>query len=378
VGTGAVSGSGTSAVAAGLAVPDPGRLERRVRTFRDGYLLAMKLLERLHLRSDDGRESDRLPAEAPRPQPEHGEKRLADPTPTELSREDYLAILKRSVKETNKDNLPSIAAALAYYAFLAIPSTLMMAVGIFGLVGDASDTRSLVNRLDGILPGDAQSLLSDSLTRLTHDKGTGVTVLVVGIVLALWSLSGAMQNVMWGLNVAYERDETRGFVRRRGTALMMVVFTAVAVLLVFGLLVLGPHLTRWIGEAAGQETLVTWVWWAAEWPLLISGLLVAFAGIYYLGPNVDHPRWQFITFGAVIGALLWLAFSGLFAFYVSRFGSYNKTWGSLSAVVVMLVWLWLSGLALLFGAEVNAEAERSRELRRGESAEVDLQAPAKA
>jgi membrane protein len=340
----------------------------------------MKLLERLHRSNehpqDDGR--DPAEAEAPQPQPERHEERLADPAPTDLSRRDYLAIVKRSFKEMRDDHLTNIAAALAYYSFLAIPSVLMMAVGIFGLVGDPKAANSVVNRLDGVVPGQAQSLLKGSLTTLTHNKGTGLAVLLVGTALALWSLTGAMQNVIWGLNVAYDRDETRGFVKRRVTSLAMVAFAALGVLLVFGLLVLGPHLTSWIGNAVGQKTLVTWVWWVAQWPVLIAGLLVAYAGIYYLGPNVKHPRWDFLTFGAVIGIVLWLALSGLFAFYASRFGSYNKTWGSLSAVVVMLTWLWLSSLALLFGAEVNAEAERSRELRRGEPAEVELQAPAKA
>ena len=254
----------------------------------------------------------------------------------------------------------------------------MMAVGIFGLVGDPKSANSLVGRLTGIIPGEAQSLLKSSLTTLTHNKGTSVTVLIVGSVLALWSLTGAMQNVIWGLNVAYEREESRGFVRRRLASLAMVGFAALGVVLVFGLLVLGPYLTTWIGDAVGQKSLVTWVWWVAQWPVLIAALLVAFAGIYFLGPNVKHPRWQFLTFGSVVGIVCWLALSGLFAFYASRFGSYNKTWGSLSAVVVMLTWLWLSSLALLFGAEVNAEAERSRELRRGEPAEIELQAPAKA
>jgi membrane protein len=340
----------------------------------------MKLLERLH-RGDERSQNDGgdpSEAEAPQPQPERREERLADPAPTDLSRRDYLAIVKRSFKELRDDHLTNIAAALAYYSFLAIPSVLMMAVGIFGLVGDPKAANSVVDRLSGIVPGQAQSLLKSSLTTLTHNKGTGLAVLLVGTALALWSLTGAMQNVIWGLNVAYDRDETRGFVRRRVTSLAMVAFAALGVVLVFGLLVLGPHLTSWIGDAVGQKTLVTWVWWVAQWPVLIAGLLVAYAGIYYLGPNVKHPRWDFLTFGAAIGIVLWLALSGLFAFYASRFGSYNKTWGSLSAVVVMLTWLWLSSLALLFGAEINAEAERSRELRRGEPAEVELQAPAKA
>jgi membrane protein len=339
----------------------------------------MKLLERLQHRTDghNGAAQETLPREAPQPQPEHEEPRLEEPTPTSLSRRDYVAIVKRSFKQTLAHNLPNVAAALAYYAFLAIPSVLMVAVGIFSLVGDRGSVNSIVDKLGGILPRSAQTLIHNSLTTLLDSKGTGLTVLVVGSVLALWSLTGAMQNVIWGLNIAYDREETRGFVRRRLTSLTMVAFAAVGVLLLFGLLVLGPYLTRWIGEAADQKTLVTWVWWAAQWPVIVLGLLVTFAGIYYLGPNVKHPRWQFISFGSVFGILSWLALSGLFSFYASKFGSYNKTWGSLSAVVVMLTWLWLSSLALLLGAEINAEAERSRELRRGEYAEVELQAPTK-
>ena len=133
----------------------------------------------------------------------------------------------------------------------------------------------------------------------------------------------------------------------------------------------------WIGSAVGLESFVDWLWWSAQWPLLIGGLLFAFATILYLGPNVDHPRWRFVTFGTAISVVVWLLASGAFALFVSRFGSFDKTWGSLAAVIIMLTWLWLSGVALLFGAEVNAEAERSRELRRGEPAETKLQAPAK-
>jgi membrane protein len=183
---------------------------------------------------------------------------------------------------------------------------------------------------------------------------------------------------MWAANIAYDRDENRGFVRRRITALAMVVFALIGFGLLFGVLVLGPHLTNWIGSAVGAKSIVKVAWWIAEWPLLVVGLLVAFAGVMHFGPNVKHPRWQFLTLGAVVAIVVWLAASGAFAFYVSRFGSYNKTWGSLSAVVVMLTWLWLSSVALLLGAEVNAEAERSRELRRGEPAETELRVPAKA
>ncbi len=158
---------------------------------------------------------------------------------------------------------------------------------------------------------------------------------------------------------------------------MDAVLLLLAFALAFGLLVLGPLVSGWIGSATGAEALVEWLWWTAQWPILLLGLLLAFATILYFGPDVDHPRWSFLTLGTVLAVLVWLAASGAFAVYASRFGSYDKTWGSLAVVIIMLTWLWLSSLALLLGAEVNAEMERSRELRRGEPAETTLTAPPK-
>jgi membrane protein len=333
---------------------------------------------RMRLRQHDRPPPDEAPVEdAPQPQPEHREPTLRDPEPTDLSKRDYLAILKRAVKEANRDHITNLAAALAYYAFLAIPSALLIAAGVFSLVAGPHAVSTIIDKLGTIIPGQAQTLLSGSLRRMTEHQATGAIVAGIGGALALWSLGGAMQNLMWALNITYDREETRGFVKRRLTAFVMVFFVLLGFALSFGVLVLGPHLSTWIGDAIGAKTVVKIVWWVAEWPLLVVGLLVSFAGILYLGPNVKHPRWKFLSFGSVLAVVIWLAASGAFAFYVSKFGSYNKAWGTLSAVVVLLTWLWLSGLALLLGAEVNAEAERSRELRRGEPAEVELQAPTK-
>jgi membrane protein len=334
---------------------------------------------RMRLRPHDRPPPDETPVEdAPQPQPEQSEPRLRDPEPTDLSKRDYVAILKRAVKEANRDHITNLAAALAYYAFLAIPSALLIAAGVFSLVAGPHAVSTIIDKLGTIIPGQAQTLLSDSLRRMTEQQATGAVVAGIGGALALWSLGGATQNLMWALNIAYDREETRGFIKRRLTAFVMLFFVLLGFALSFGVLVLGPHLSTWIGNAIGAETAVKVGWWAAEWPLLVAGLLVSFAGILYLGPNVDHPRWRFLSFGSVLAVVIWLAASGAFAFYVSKFGSYNKAWGTLSAVVVLLTWLWLSGVALLLGAEVNAEAERSRELRRGEPAEVELQAPTKA
>ena len=337
----------------------------------------MRLLGRN--RESQADEQDSAPDEAPGPQPEREEPRLEEPGPGDLSKRDYFAILRRSVKEALDDNVTSVAAAIAYYAFLSIPAALLLAVGIFSLVAGPDTITTIIDKLRGIVPAEALDLFESSLTRIAQKQSdAGIAMFVVGLVLAIWSLTGAMQTVMWALNTAYERDETRGFARKRLTAIAMLLFALVAFALVFGLLILGPLLSDVVGEAIGLEAVVKWVWWTAQWPILFLGLLAAFAAILYFGPNVDHPRWQFLSFGAVLAVVVWLAASAAFAFYVSKFGSYNKTWGSLAAVIIMLTWLWLSGLALLIGAEVNAETERSRELRRGEPAEEEIQAPAKA
>jgi membrane protein len=318
-------------------------------------------------------------AESTRPQPEHDEPKVAEPELGDLSKRDYKAIFVRAAKESIKDHIPNLAAALAYYAFLAIPSLLLISVGVFGLVADKDAVGKLVDRLETVAPPEALTLVRQSLERITEGQASsGLAMIVVGSVLALWTLTGSMTTLMWALNSAYEREETRGFVKQRLTALLMVVLMLVAFVLAFGLLVLGPHVSGWIGSAVGMEALVKWLWWTAQWPILILALLAVFATILYLGPNVDHPRWSFLTLGTVTSVLVWLLASGAFAVFVGQVGSYNKAWGSLAAVIIMLTWLWISGLALLFGAEVNAESERSRELRRGDrAASTDLQAPPK-
>ena len=200
----------------------------------------------------------------------------------------------------------------------------------------------------------------------------------VGFVLALWSTTGAMTSYMTALNLAYDRKDRRNFVKKRLTALVMTAIIGAAFILVAVLLIFGPTIEKYVGNTLGIESVLKWVWWSAQWPLLIAGLLAAFAALLYLGPDVDHPRWKFLTVGSALAVFIWLGASLAFAFYTANFSSYNKTWGSLSAVIVMLMWLWLTALALLFGAEVNSEAERSRELRQGEPAERDLQVPSRA
>ena len=338
----------------------------------------MKVRNRKRVRAPRGPQIRGEPEGAPTPQPERREPTLSDPGLTDLSKRDYRAILVRAGKKSLADGITDLAAALAYYSFLAIPSVLLVAVGLFTLIASPDAIGTLMDKIGKVAPAQTTELLGGSLRRLNENQSSSVAMTVVGFVLALWTTTGAMTAFMRALNKAYDRDESRGFMKQRVVAVQMVAAMGAAFLLVFGLLVLGPLLSDWIGSALDIKGVFGWIWWIAQWPVLLVGLLAAFATVLYLGPNVDHPRWQFITPGSVLAVIVWLSVSGLFAVYTSMFGSYNKTWGSLAAVIVMLTWLWLSGLALLFGAEVNAEAERSRELRQGRPAERQIQAPARA
>jgi membrane protein len=338
----------------------------------------VKLLQRKPGRGPQIRD-EKTNEEAPTPQPEHREPKLQDPGLTDLSKRDYKAIVIRAGKEALDDQITDLAAALAYYSFLAIPSILLVSLGVFSVFADPSAVQSLVDRVGTVAPGEATALLEDSLTRMAENDSGGIAMALIGFVIALWSTTGAMTAFMRALNAAYDREETRGFVRQRLVAILMVAVMLVAFALVFGLLVMGPALSGWIGDAVGLEAVLDWLWWLVQWPVLIVGLLAAFATVLYLGPNVEHPRWHFITPGSVFAVIVWLLVSGLFAVYTATFASYNKAWGSLAAVIVMLTWLWLTGLALLFGAEINAETERSRELRQGKTQAADeIQAPTKA
>jgi membrane protein len=300
---------------------------------------------------------ERADTDTGRPTPDTARDEEVDVT--DLQSGHFLSILKRAVREAIDDEIPDSAAAIAYYSFLAIPALLLVSVGVFSLVASPSAIETLLDKLGAVVPAEAVTLLEDSLNRTTEEGG-GLTMILVGGLVALWTASGAANAVMRALNRAYDTEESRGFVRQRLVGLVMIAVGIVSFLLVFGLLVLGPKLSGWVGDLVGAETAVQWAWLLGQWPILIVGLLVAFGAVLFFGPDVEHPRWSFLSAGAALAVALWLVASGGFAVYLAFFGPYNKTWGSLAAVIIMLTWLWLSSLALLFAAEVDAEAERTR------------------
>ena len=254
-----------------------------------------------------------------------------------------------------------LASALAYSSFFAIPSVLIVATGLFTLIAGPQTITNVVQHLHGVVPKDAISLLNGSLRRADANPGTSLVWTIFGFVLAVWSVTGAMNAYMLAVNIAYGRKDSRSFLRKRIVALKMagviaLAFALVAVLTIFGPVVEHSIATR-IGAAGGVLNVL---WWILQWPILLAGLLVAFATLLYLGPDVEQPKWEFLSPGSLVAALLWIAASGLFAVYTSTFASYNKAWGALSAVIVMLTWLWLTANALLLGAEINAEVERTQ------------------
>ena len=252
-----------------------------------------------------------------------------------------------------------MASAVAFSTFLAIPATLLLALGVFTLFAEETLIDDLMERFGTVVPEESVTLVSDSLLQLQEQRSSGLLMAGVGLVLALWTTTGAVTTMMTAVNRAYDLDDERSFVRKRVTAVVLVVALGVAVLLVAGFLVLGPHVQRWIGEALDAERAVAWTWWTVQWPVLVLALTTAFALVFYLATDRRSRRWRFISPGAVVAVLVWLLVSTGFAVYTSQFGTYNKTWGSLSVAIVTLVWLWLSAIALLFGAEVNAEADRA-------------------
>jgi membrane protein len=310
------------------------------------------------------------------------ERPLPDAAPLEdapLSLRDRKAILVRAFKQFMEHNGTMLASALAYSTFFAIPSVLLVAVGVFTLLVGPDTITALMAHFSVVMPAQATSLLGGSLHRLDQHPSTGIAMTIVGLVLAVWATTGAMTTYMTALNLAYGQKDRRSFVRKRLVAGAMVAVIGLAFLLVATLLIVGPSVERLIAShAGGASGAVGWIWWIAEWPLLLVGLLAAFSTLLYLGPDVGRRRWRFVTAGSLFATVVWLAVSGAFAVYTSMFGSYNKTWGSLAAVIIMLTWLWLAAVALLLGAELNAEAERSRELRAGEPAEHEQQIPSRA
>lgn len=271
---------------------------------------------------------------------------------------DAPAVLKASLRGALAGNVTDVAASLAYYGFLAIPAILLVAVGAFGVFAGPGTVQSLLDRLDGVVPDAALSLMNDSLTRVTESSGSGAGLAAVGLVLAVWTASSAMSALMRGLNRVHGVEEARPFAHQRLTAIALLAWSLLAIVLSFALLVFGAPLSRALGDALDARTLVGWLWWGAQWPILAAALVIAVVGILRRGPAGVRDSLRAELAGAGVAVVISVLASAAFGYYVSGFGDYGAAWGSLSAVIVMLTWLWLTSTALLLGAHVQAEVER--------------------
>ncbi len=278
--------------------------------------------------------------------------------PTDIPARGWWQVTRRALKEATADHVPMLAGGVAFFAFLAIFPAIIAGVTLYGLVADPATVAAQAQTLAGALPQSAQPLLLDQLAQVTGGSGRALTVgLVISLLAALWSASSGVSNLMQAINLAYDEEEGRGFVKLRGIALLLTLGAIVFVLLTLTLVaVLPPLLDALALGPAGRV--------AAEvvrWVLLVLVLVVALAVIYRLAPDRDAPRFRWVSTGAVVASVLWIVGSVVFSLYVNNFGRYGNTYGALAGVVVLLLWLYLTSYVVLLGAEINAEAERQTE-----------------
>ena len=291
-------------------------------------------------------------------------------SPTDLPKRSYLGVLKRTVAEFREDNLTDWAAALTYYGILSIFPMLIALVSILGLVGQSA-TQPLIDNVGAVAPGPAKQIFTDAITNLQKQRGAAGVLFVVGLVLAFWSASGYVAAFMRASNAIYEVEEGRPIWK----TLPVRVGVTVVLVLLLAVTGIGVTLTGGIAEQVGNllglgDTAVT-VWDIAKWPVLLLIVSFMFAFLYWAAPNVKQPGFRWISPGGVLAVIIWIIASAAFAFYVANFGSYNKTYGTLGGVITFLIWLWISNIAVLLGAELNAELERGRQIEAGVPADEE-------
>ena len=288
----------------------------------------------------------------------------------------WVDAVKRTIREFQDDNLTDWAAALTYYSVLALFPGLIALVAILGLVGQHPQTTdALLDIVNEVGPASAVDTFRGPIEGVVKSNSGAGALLGVGLLIAVWSASGYVGAFIRAANVIYEVEEGRPFWRRRP---LQVAITVAMVLLLaivaISIVVTGP-LARAVGDVIGVGDTAVTAWSIAKWPVIVAIVMGMFTVLYYLAPNVKQPGFKWLTPGGVVAVLIWIAASVGFGFYVANFGSYDKTYGSLGGVIVFLVWLWISNLAVLFGAEFDAELERSRQLAAGLPAEDSLQLP---
>jgi membrane protein len=287
----------------------------------------------------------------------------------------WFATLKRTATEFRDDNLSDWAAALTYYGLLSLFPALLAMVSLIGLFGDPKETTDAVTEIvTSIGPGSAADTFSGPIESITSNRGAAGLTLIIGLATALWSASAYVGAFMRASNVIYETPEGRPFWKLRPlqllVTLVMIVLTALVAL---GLVLTGP-IVEAVADPIGLSSTAVDIWNIAKWPVLVALFITVIAVLYYASPNAKLRGFKWVTPGSIVAIVVWIVASALFALYVANFGSYDKTYGTLGGLIALLVWFWITNLAILFGHQLNAERERSLEIEEGRpGAEEDLQ-----
>lgn len=284
-------------------------------------------------------------------QPDRG--RNAD-KPTEVPPQGWLDILSRTKQQLGEDNLTIVAAGVAFYAFVAVVPSLAALVALYGLIADPSQVTNQISMLQNVVPGEVLPLLKEQMLRITSNHEAAGISAVLGVLLALYSSANATKALISGLNIAYDETEKRSFLKLTLLALILTVGAIVALIFAIALVAVLPSVLSRMHLGSGAELALNII----RWPLLVGGFIASLAVCYRFGPCRNGAQWKWVSPGAVVAAVLWLLGSAAFSLYVSKVGSYDKTYGPLGAVVVFLMWLYITALSILVGAEFNSEMER--------------------
>lgn len=274
--------------------------------------------------------------------------------PTEVPPQGWMDVLARTGREISNDNLTIVGAGVAFYAFVAVVPALAASIGIYGLIFDPAQVAQQITAFARMMPHEVLPLLEEQLKRITSDTGAAGLSAFMGIAIALWSSSSATKALIQGLNIAYGEKEKRGFVKLTLVALGLTLCIIAGVVSAIALVAVLPAVLNHLHLGSNVETILSW----ARWPILLGGFILALAILYRYAPSRENAKWRWVSPGAAVAAILWVGASGLFSLYVSKVASYDKTYGALGAVVVFLMWLFLSAFSVLLGAEMNAELER--------------------
>ena len=308
-----------------------------------------------------------------RPVPPQRGERVEPDSPLDLGKRDWRETLKRTLKEMRADRVTLVAGGLATFWFLAVFPALIAAVGFLGLVGATKMQIDGISRsIESILPGNAATLLTTAVESANEQaQGASLATALIGLALALWSASAGMVALQTGLNVAYDVPEERKFLKARLISFALILATGVLGGIASALLVFGDPIGAAVSDALPLGDAFGVVWQIVRWVVTLLAITMLFAVFYFLAPNREAPRWQWVSAGGILGTVIWLLASLGFRFYVEGFGSYGETYGALAGVVVLLLWLFLTGLAVMIGGELNAELERQSQKRKDRRSGAD-------